>query len=805
MKITTKDIIRRSRNKDKVVLTESININDIMVYHNDTFLLNNADYKIRNWGNINPNTNIAFDEALDIFGEICINCNESVINTYKDFLIENVVKVRNAKQLANSIKYRNSRLKTKIVTKINNRLNNIGSALPSSISAINSKLSGKRLGIQTGVTPKQKAETVDECFNSLLDEANKMIECDRILSNINIIDRSLNLHHMLKESNNKPDVLIRDISSSLNSCHLPFINKYNAALEACKYFIETNHMKENDTALVTTITEFFLAHNDNVEENIKDIKKISATCVYFDEVAFSDVDYLYENYKKEEDKEMTVSDVLESWVLELTKDEVIDMIKPSDEEKERKEIDKIIEEFRDQCKKNKDDEHPSSISRLRAIINKIYTKSPHQIVNATPKIFTLIRMSLIIGTASINPIIGLVHLIADNIIRVELSKKETTRIMDKYNKEIETVEAKIEKEEDDEKRERLEKYLEALNSDLKKITEYERGLYSAQENEDRDFANMGDDDFDFDFGDDEWDIDFEECASIVVVSDLMQSISEGLLDADVNGIVYNNLFKINNDSLSDLTDLSITVPNVLDKNILFKAMINERARIRESENKDINSNYRLDILNENIMKINNSYSTKKKLSMKEHAYHLNCINEIIKLQSINEMDFSNTLKIALNNLKHSANKLNDKQKKISDNIDANVNIIAKNVSDSALESKRDRILTGKILPSASKTIKLALGAGVAWAIDPAIAVIGVLAGLGCSTIATNKERQIILDDIEIELRMCERYLRQAEDRNDLEAVRQIEKTQRSLQRAQQRIKYKLKVVYKKDVPDIDND
>ena len=59
-------------------------------------------------------------------------------------------------------------------------------------------------------------------------------------------------------------------------------------------------------------------------------------------------------------------------------------------------------------------------------------------------------------------------------------------------------------------------------------------------------------------------------------------------------------------------------------------------------------------------------------------------------------------------------------------------------------------------------------------------------------------------DIEIELKMCERYLKQAEEKNDMKAIRQIEMTQRNLQRQQQRIKYKMHVIYNQKVPNIEN-
>ena len=76
-------------------------------------------------------------------------------------------------------------------------------------------------------------------------------------------------------------------------------------------------------------------------------------------------------------------------------------------------------------------------------------------------------------------------------------------------------------------------------------------------------------------------------------------------------------------------------------------------------------------------------------------------------------------------------------------------------------------------------------------------------GLPFETIQSLTRKYLLgLNDIEIELKMCERYLRQAEEKNDMEAIRQIEITQRNLERQRQRIKYKMHVIYNQRTPDV---
>ena len=143
-------------------------------------------------------------------------------------------------------------------------------------------------------------------------------------------------------------------------------------------------------------------------------------------------------------------------------------------------------------------------------------------------------------------------------------------------------------------------------------------------------------------------------------------------------------------------------------------------------------------------------------------------------------------------------------KQISSSIDVSVNNVSKGMETALMNDNREAVIKGKILPSASKCIKLACVAGVAWAINPAIAIIGAIGAFACTKKLRAKERQIILDDIEIEQKMCERYIRQAEDEGDLKKVRQLEIIQRNLTRQQQRIKYKMHVVYKQHVPETDS-
>ena len=106
--------------------------------------------------------------------------------------------------------------------------------------------------------------------------------------------------------------------------------------------------------------------------------------------------------------------------------------------------------------------------------------------------------------------------------------------------------------------------------------------------------------------------------------------------------------------------------------------------------------------------------------------------------------------------------------------------------------RRDAIIKGSVIPSASKVIKGAIMAGAAWLVlGPAVAVIGVLGYLGVSKKLNDKQRKALIDEIEIELKMCQKYIDLAESKNDLKALKKLYTIQRELEKQRGRIKYRI--------------
>lgn len=840
MYIQNTDINKRVNSLNSKYYKCEFNLNQMSpITKEGKYVQSTAKFMADNWRSFDEDSNVAFDRALELFDLVCENGTKTDIQTISNILIEGVQKVRDASQLANSIKHRTSRFKSKIGTKINNKmekLNNADNELNAKIqAAINAFKNNGGVPTTNTTSTEVNEPSVDNApveemilniYDELLNESYKAYECDRILRNYGTISKRFDLVKMVQESlvfNQDIDECIIKVCECIDTYNSSFNVKYNTMLEMSSYVLSRVYVKYPQDKIVEMVTDYFIFNNILTECDIDDIKRVKSNSVLFKYCDFDSIDYLI-GCKKDADIDKTILDTIsaesineavnsygaEDVVLieNPVKDKLDEWKKGNPEEHENDDVKKMIDDFRNQCK---DKEPANNTVQLKSLINKLFTKNSNQIVNGLPNIFSIIRLFFIAGTCAIHPVIAVVTLITDKIIQNHLERKQLEKLINTYKSEIDKVKDKIEKSKSDEEKDRMERYNAELKKDLDKLKDYERNLYSEKENDDReDYDDYEfDDDFDFDFGDDEWDTDesqlessqLNNLASVLYISELVQNINEGLLDTDLDGVVYNNIFKFDNDTIDAITDFSITVPVILEKKKLREALERYREELRENFMSNI---MRIDCINENIRKIDkSSQSYNVTNNTKGLICTLNWINEMVtntNYSTILEMDFSNTVKLAMNKLKKAAINLSDKEKKISNDIDMSMASVSRGLEDALRNDNRESIIKGRILPSASKTIKIALVTGAAWAVSPAVAVIGAIGAFACSTKLKAKERQLVLDDIEIELKMCERYLRMAEDKNDMEAIRQIEITQRNLERQRQRIKYKMNVVYNQKVP-----
>lgn len=155
----------------------------------------------------------------------------------------------------------------------------------------------------------------------------------------------------------------------------------------------------------------------------------------------------------------------------------------------------------------------------------------------------------------------------------------------------------------------------------------------------------------------------------------------------------------------------------------------------------------------------------------------------------------NNLKIFLHGLKSKIKDLGQKEKQLSKNLDITVNNLAKSIKDSFISDKREQIIKGKVIPSFSKSLKTAIALGLTGVVtgNPVIPIIAAIGGLATSKKLSNKERMLLLDEIETELEVLEKEIAIADSKNQIKKYRALLQYKKNLQRQYQRIKYNLRI------------
>lgn len=154
----------------------------------------------------------------------------------------------------------------------------------------------------------------------------------------------------------------------------------------------------------------------------------------------------------------------------------------------------------------------------------------------------------------------------------------------------------------------------------------------------------------------------------------------------------------------------------------------------------------------------------------------------------------NSIKLALAGTKKKAKDLSAKEQEMSRQLDYTANNLVKSVQNALTNDRREGLIKGSVIPSFSKCIKICIAlAGTGYFAGPGVAMITAIIGLANSKRLNFKERALLLDEIEIELKIVEKEINLAESDNDVKKLRTLMQYQKTLQREYQRLKYNLKV------------
>lgn len=715
------------------------------------------------------NQEIPFMVVMELFDSICKKGTASEISKMGSYICEEIMpKVRDAKAMQTNLRYKLTRLRHK---------NQV-------VTAPNSTETSPT--IQKTTPPKSAEAAEQQAYEKMAETAEMYIHCDRVLENYNRVSKRFNLESIIiknAKSNGIYDTVI-ELCKIIDTYDMPIDVKFNTVIESTLYGFESNYIKYNPSDILEAAVDYFAFK----EGGLLQCKNILEHTLFYDKDTINNIKILAEEVP-ENNSDRAIDTSLRRY---CASDDTGCNIKESAEFKD------IFDKF----KKEELAKDGKPEGKLRQLITKLYSRDVDSIVEDTPSLLSWIRTFFIVGSCAIpiiGPVLMLIGYIADRFISLHMDVEETQKMIACFNNEIKAANKKLEGKISLEDRNRIEQYIKSLETAKSKIEDYRTTLGA-------DELSASDDDLDFDD-----DFSFDEMAKNV--ENIITYNSAALIN---ESLMFNIPSKLNNTDMIYMANIVCEYPKILHKDSFLYGLESELRSVRNSKDarshgmrSDVNRSIRLNSINEAI-EILNKRSTlldqEADPSIYEAAIDLDIMNEVCNAitiiqttpntsnENILEASFSNSLKMASLKLKDAMKKVSGKEKNISKSVDLVMNNLLKSVERSLTSDNREAIIKGSILPSASKIIKLGLAnAGLLILHQPVVAVIATLGYLASSAKFKAKERQMLIDEIEIELKMCEKYIDIAEQKNDMKALKQLLTDKRELERQLQRVKYKMRV------------
>ena len=270
--------------------------------------------------------------------------------------------------------------------------------------------------------------------------------------------------------------------------------------------------------------------------------------------------------------------------------------------------------------------------------------------------------------------------------------------------------------------------------------------------------------------------------------ELLSSISDNI-----------RLFTSNYDNLRNLSNI-LMISKCIDKSAY------ENILIQRTRNDDCNKAEELIIANEvsyiksykpkNMDIISESLLSIEAVSVLENVFFEESIVEGLDVKNKKKKSKINVndIKIAFRAFQSKIQKLDTKVKSLWQSIDIKGNTIIASIQKSMKSDRREQIIKGSIIPSMSQCLKQLIAIAGTSAVGAFFGApyIGVLTAVGIfatNKILNDRERQIIYDEIDTELKVVDKEIEMALQDGDTKKYRFLLTYQKKLKRERMRIKY----------------
>lgn len=104
------------------------------------------------------------------------------------------------------------------------------------------------------------------------------------------------------------------------------------------------------------------------------------------------------------------------------------------------------------------------------------------------------------------------------------------------------------------------------------------------------------------------------------------------------------------------------------------------------------------------------------------------------------------------------------------------------------QESREDVIADRYIPRASRLVKLTLALGLGYMIAPTLSVIGLFFYIAKTIATRTDERRKILNELDVEIEMCNKYIKQADEKDDFEKMRKYKLILKKLLDTRERVK-----------------
>ena len=624
--------------------------------------------------------------------------------------------------------------------------------------------------------------------NTVMDAIADIKKCDMMIKTHEDLCMRFDMDSYVQEKASPENLYecIYELCSFIDTYKMGVNTKYKTCLNECQFVFSKNYIPYKDSMIVEAVTDYFLYNHLNkqdTEGELIDIMKDVIVCnPFIHETSY--LDRIKENFVT------TVKEETIEGIFEAVDTKAI--------------VNKAIEKFKSLPDK--------SIAAFKSTVNSIChalmnTDREEDVIAESKNLLALcFHFFIIVGATAITPWLGIAAFIASTLTRIHLTRSSTKKALTAWHKQRAKAAKQLEDCKDEEKKKRLKEYIKGLDDGIEKL---ENHYDAMKDDEEKDAYDLRPDDYDGkkggddDFGD--FDMKFENADFAYAFSN---SIANSIIDFaskfDQYEVYKNTMMPhlFNNiEHAQYMTEFACRYPEFIEPRAVKRQITEAVRRERKSDNPDYS---KISKFNELKSLLNTPNVFEENTNPYDAIRTISEIGVDLKLMEdyIHEMSISSMVDIALDKVKSGLGKLDVRQQMISNQIDSNARTVEKNFDKIARYGNREAVVKGDWLPPLSKCIKLVLGFGGLAFINPYLALIaGVAVGL-----ARNKnlrqERQKFINELDVELVMVDKYIKQAEEKNDLERVRHLMLVKKKLQGHYAKMKWRMKVDYNdKDIND----